>query len=174
MISAGSPSRTGRTLETFANVLTAALLVGAAVWYFSSRGQQPAAGRHERLWEVKNLPIGFGGWQRTLVIALKPGCSFCTSSMPFYRELLRARVGAVGRVQVVVVSTTPPAETARYLASGGVSPDAILEVQRDAVPIRVVPALAIARSDGSTLYSFVGALPAAEEDVVKRHLFGGR
>jgi len=76
------------------------------------------------------------------------------------------------KIQIVVAVSEREKEIDRYLASEGIQPDAILRLARSRLSIRVVPALAIAASDGATIATFTGALAPAEENAVKSRLFG--
>lgn len=170
-----SPRPIRRSVEAAANILAAALVVGAGVLLLQARHQRPPITHNQHageVWDVSNLPIDFGKARRTLVIGITRGCPFCAKSLPFYRELLRMRDRSAEKIQIVVAVSEREKEIDRYLASEGIQPDAILRLARSRLSIRVVPALAIAASDGATIATFTGALAPAEENAVKSRLFG--
>lgn len=172
-----SPDPIRRILETGANILTAALVVGAAVLWLQSRYQRPTPKHNQpagEVWNVSNLPVDFAKARRTLVIGIRQGCPFCARSMPFYRELFRTRGLSAEKIQIVVAVPERDEGIERYLASEGIQPDAILRLARSHLSIRVVPTLAVAGSDGVTISTFTGELAPAEENAVKSRLFGHR
>ncbi len=158
------------SVERVANILTVILFIAAAVLFYNSRQRESRLAPPPDAWSVGSLPLRFDRAQRTLVLALRPGCEFCTASMPFYRDLAHIRDQVPGAVTIVVVSPAPREETTTYLQSHWFRPDAVLQVAPALVSIRAVPALAIADSSGRTMYSYVGSLPVREEVRVKRIL----
>jgi hypothetical protein len=93
--------------------------------------------------------------------------------MPFYRGVVQARGRSSVRAAIVVISTAPRAETAKFLALHQLRPDEVMQVVPDAVSIRAVPAIAVADSSGRTLYSRVGVLSQDEEAELVRMLLAG-
>jgi hypothetical protein len=110
-------TQANRTFEWAANVTTVIVLVVAGLLGFrwDSRQPDPPLPSHH-YWSVRQLPLRFDLADRTLVLALSPRCAFCASSMPFYRGVVQARGRSSVRAAIVVISTAPRAETAKFLA----------------------------------------------------------
>lgn len=102
---------------------------------------------------------------RTLMVAVREGCSSCDASMPFYRKLLAERRDDL---QNVVVA---PEDVGAYLAKHQVAPDAVVHVRnRTALPIQRTPTILAVNRKGEVVAEWEGALTAEQESEVLQYL----
>lgn len=106
----------------------------------------------------------------TLIMALQSDCGYCRESMPFYRRLLTQ--DRAGGVQVVVAAPARDTGISDYLASEGVTPDAVVLDRAGELPVSGTPTLLVVDSDGVVTHSWIGLLDAERESEVLGVLFG--
>lgn len=167
-----------RRLEAAADVAliaTCVVVMGAVGWRFvqNSRtrpaSQQPFP-RGERVQTLDG--VDYGGYSRTVLVALSSTCKYCTASVPFYKSLAELRQSSDRRVQLVAVSWEETARISSYLSSHGFIPDHVVSIAPGRLPIRGTPTLVILDSAGRVLESWQGRLSRSAEESVKELLFG--
>lgn len=103
---------------------------------------------------------------RSLVIFASTSCRFCTSSMPFYRELSQ-RAHDAG-LRLVAVGNEPRDALAAYFRSHSVTLDDVLSASPESLRVVVAtPTLAIVDKAGLVRQAWVGRLSADAEAQVR-------
>jgi len=162
-------------LETLTNIAIIVLCVVASAslihkFFF----QQPAGPRMpqgaevgDRLDAVKSiLPAGSN---KTLVVAVAPGCHYCNESMPFYKSLMdeRNRKGSAVKVVGAIPGPEAKAEEEKHMAAAGVSFDAVSPVDFQAIKVPGTPTLLLVDATGKVEKVWVGRLkPNVEKEVL--------
>jgi hypothetical protein len=127
-----------------ASILVAALIVKNIVWQpapravFSTPQNQPTVNLVGR-----NLSLPGVNWNdngRTLVLALQPGCHFCTSSAPFYKQLVM-RQSARPSLTLIAVLPSPVQDSKAYLDSLGVSIEDVRQSPLSSIGVSGTPTL---------------------------------
>jgi len=101
---------------------------------------------------------------KTLVIALREGCHFCSDSAPFYRRL----VSEAGTRNVRVVAVFPHRVDAgrKYLASLEVPVSDVREADFSALGVGGTPTLLMVDREGTVTNAWLGELSREKEDAV--------
>lgn len=107
--------------------------------------------------------------QKTLLIAVRPGCSYCTASAPFYRRLIEE---AQGQARLLVVSGVTEDETKTYLRELDLPLDEVKQVPMEKVGVIGTPTLILVDRNGAVVDSWVGQLPPDQETKVLDRLKG--
>ncbi len=160
---------TGARLSQLADGATIAVAVAILVLVGSQFRPSGVAGMSEselvefRAGDVLDLD------GRTLLMVLRSDCRFCQQSMPFYRRLLERDSQDV---EIVVVAPPFDAGIEGYLASEGITPDSVMFVQRDTLPVQGTPTLLLVDGDGMVTHAWIGLLDAEREADVLGVLFG--
>lgn len=115
--------------------------------------------------------LDWGRSDRTLLLVLSTGCSFCTESAPFYRRLAEQRAGRQD-VRLVAVLPQGVEEARRYLGGLNVAADEVLQSATGAAYTRATPHLILVDRNGSVVESWVGRLPPEQEAEVVRRFLG--
>jgi len=118
------------------------------------------------------LPVKFSEAEQTLLMLVQAGCQYCTASMPFYKDLIKARGSSPGHVRIVASATTNLDATTSYLAVHGVEPDAILPMPSAWLGRVGTPTLVSVDKAGEVSGVWLGQLQADQETTVKRTLLG--
>lgn len=107
---------------------------------------------------MDQLPgVSFAARPLTLILFERSDCTFCTQSMPFYRELSTFIDKA--RVQFVVASWEERGTTERYLSEHNVAADHIVQLDSEfRHSIRGTPTLVLVDNMGTVRDSWVGLL----------------
>ncbi|HEX8844452.1 MAG TPA: hypothetical protein VF791_07400 [Pyrinomonadaceae bacterium] len=106
--------------------------------------------------------------ERTLVLALKSDCRFCTESAPFYRELLK-RQTLQSNMKLIAVLPNPVDEAKAYLASLGVNVGEVRQASLNSIGVSGTPTLLIVDSSGVVTDAWKGRLDrAGEAEVLSR------
>ena len=103
--------------------------------------------------------------RHTLLLALSPGCHFCSESVPFYQRLARAAEGR-DDIRLVAVFPQPLGEGQKYLDELGVSIKDVKKVDLASIQVRGTPTLIMVDSKGVVTDAWVGKLPSDKEDEV--------
>lgn len=112
--------------------------------------------------------VNYQDAERTLLLYLRSSCSYCTSSMPFYRTLsgiVKPR-GSSGRILAVGGETTDAIE--RYLAQHSVTVDQVISHRGIPLP---TPTLFLVDNKGTILKTWIGQLDEVGERDVSSSLF---
>jgi len=163
-------SRMSKAVEFAANtaiVVGTVALLANLLW---ARGN-PASGRGPKL--GSSVVIGTVDWsryERTLVLAVRPGCHFCSDSAPFYRRLA-TEFHNDPRLSIAVWTPTPQSEASQYLAGLGLPSDLRVVTggfTRTLVP--GTPALLLVNTAGSLEGYWLGKLNGDQEAEVLGYL----
>jgi hypothetical protein len=159
-----------KKLEIAANlsiIVVCALLVAVVIRQQQApkqQGQRPAItlGSRFSIGEAAH-PSG-----RTLFVALKPGCRFCTESAHFYQRLL-TRVRTISGVRLVVLVPHDSLDGDKYVAELGMAGvSAVRKVHFSDLKILATPTLILTASTGQVEGVWQGRLKTpAEEDVMR-------
>lgn len=161
------------TLDTVANIAIILVCVIAAVvlirnQFFPPRppGAPAQVEKGERFDQLKAVVPA--GSDRALVVAVSPTCHFCDESIPFYKQIIDQRNQKDSRVKVIaaVPSEEAKAEEARKFASGGATPDGMVNMDFSAIKVPGTPTLLLVDSDGKVLDVWVGKLDEGREKEV--------
>ena len=162
-------SRLGRVIECGANVgiVVVALMAGALMFRQAPARSSapPVTRRAPAAGSALKLPdVTFRDADQTLVLVLSTACHFCSESGSFYRRI----AGAARRhgTSIVAVLPQPTDEAAAYLAKLGVSVDKVYQLALTAVDTSGTPTLILVSRNGVVKKTWIGRLPADEEDEV--------
>lgn len=101
---------------------------------------------------------------RTLLVVVRDGCTYCARSMPFYRRIAarRAERGSAGpQFVAVVLQERDAAGAARYVASERLSVDRAVPLagtQQEQLGVAATPTLLLVDRTGTILNVWVGQL----------------
>jgi hypothetical protein len=146
-----------RWLTRFANVA----IVLLTIW---------ALGQAYRVWQGPAVPNGVEGTNveplvaradRTLIIATRSTCEFCTLSLPFYATL--------AEWPTIWVAVGEPTETNRqYLLANGLKPRQIMTLEEAGLSqIRGTPAVMVVAADSTIVGQWNGTLSADMEAAIR-------
>ena len=166
----------GKKVEVLANVviIIVALLVGVAL--IKQRLLTDPTGKDSRalIKEISagsNVSIPGMDWQKngkTLLLAIAPGCHYCSESAPFYQRL--ARETADGKAKLIAVLPTPDSEGRKYLKELGVNISEVKQVSLDSIGVTGTPTLILVNEAGVVTRAWVGQLPYDQEAEVLSQL----
>jgi hypothetical protein len=115
---------------------------------------------------IESVPgLSTGNSDKTLIVALRSSCPYCSASMDFYRRIARARTGQFRMVALV----PEPLENAKnYLAGQNIQFDQVVSFLPGSLRIRAVPTLLLVGRGGDILHkSWNGLLrPTQEQEVL--------
>jgi thioredoxin-related protein len=97
---------------------------------------------------VADAPVDFSKAPQTLVLVLSSQCHFCTESMPFYRDLLKARAGQP-QTRMVAVGLEDAATLREYVKQHDLQFDDVATVPRDKIKFRGTPTLVLFDRSGT-------------------------
>jgi len=169
-------SKSRSTLDTVANV--AIIIVCAIAAFILVRNNffnKPQAGQRppgvevgEKLDALRQVVPA--GTDRALVVAVAPGCHFCTDSMPFYKRLLDERNQKASKTKVIaaVPNEGAKAEEQQKLTSAGVNPDALVAVDFQNIKVPGTPTIMLVDNQGKVLDVWVGKQDSSgEKEILK-------
>jgi|ERR1044072_421683 thiol-disulfide isomerase/thioredoxin len=165
----------GKKVEVLANVaiIIVALLVGVAL--IKQRLLADPTGKDNRalIKEVSagsNISIPGMEWEKngkTLLLAIAPGCHYCSESAPFYQRL--ARETADGKAKLIAVLPTSDSEGRKYLKELGVNISEVKQVSLDSIGVTGTPTLILVNEAGVVTRAWVGQLqPDGEAEVLSQ------
>jgi hypothetical protein len=167
-----APEKTAQ-IANIVFVLACLVLVPLTVWRFWSTPDT----RHAREDFLENGTL-LGGASRPsmdddprLLVFLRSSCSFCTESMPFYKQLRESAATSGARWRLYFVSDEPPSALVAYLRSGGVDGATVLS---GAFPsaIRGTPSLVLLDGRGAVKASWQGVASRRQESGILSLLNG--
>lgn len=172
------------TLDTVANIaiilvcaIAAVVLVRTHLLKPQQPGMPPQVEKGEQYDQLKAVVPA--GTNRALVVAVSPGCHFCTESIPFYKNLIDQRNQKNSPVKfIAAVPTHEQPEEARKLVAeetqmftaGGAQPDSMVNLDFAAVKVPGTPTLLLVDNNGKVLDVWVGKLNASAEKKVLKTL----
>lgn len=108
------------------------------------------------------------GSNRALVMALSPGCHFCTESMPFYKRLIDERNQKGSDIKVVAAVPAPEAKDGevKIMQEAGVKPDSVTTLNFQEAKVAGTPTLLLVDNKGEVLDVWVGKLDERSEEKV--------
>jgi hypothetical protein len=165
-------ARRGSTarLETVVNiaVLVAALMVVAFfVDLFLSRNSNPPnPGVAPGMRLALPGSYDFAAKERTLILALQEGCSYCEESMPFYRKLSMAVASDCSGVGLVAAFPHPPPIADSLLAQHRLDLPRLTDLSLESLGVPGTPTLMLVDHSGKVLDVWVGRLSRDREEEV--------
>lgn len=112
--------------------------------------------------------------ERMLVLAVAPGCHFCTESMPFYKRLIEERdeQGAPVAVVAAVADASLVEGEQQVMSETGVSPDGLVTLDFPSLGITGTPTVLLVDRNGEVQEAWIGQQQAPGEDAVIEAAFG--
>lgn len=158
-----------RKIEVAANVAIIIVAVAISVVlvkiYFANANDS----RPERIAAGSKLILEGLNWQkneRTLLIALQPGCSFCADSAPFYQSLL-AKLIPQRKTSVVALVPDDIPNASNYPKELGITVDEIRQTSLTKAKILGTPTLVLVNNTGIVEKVWFGKLSSSQErDVI--------
>jgi hypothetical protein len=102
----------------------------------------------------------------TVVLYIATTCHFCNDSMPFYRELMAARLRLGDRATVLVSSREAVEVMRNHLMKMSVPVDKVLQSSLDHLGVNGTPTMLLVDSHGIIRHAFVGKLDTSSEKEV--------
>jgi len=106
---------------------------------------------------------------KTLLLALAPGCHFCSESAPFYQRLVR-ETAAAPQTKLIGVFPTPDSDDKNYLKELGVEINEVRQVSPGSIGVTGTPTLILVNNLGVVTKVWIGQLQPAEEAEVLSEL----
>jgi len=106
--------------------------------------------------------------RRTPVIAVRPGCPWCTASAVFYRDILHSN--STNAFHVLAISPYSVQKTAIYLRSLGVNVGDVRQADLNSLGVQGTPTLVLVNQRGHIESTWIGQLSPEIEGEVFRHL----
>lgn len=161
------PTNLRANIELGAQIVIAVAVLAAAgvlvkrnLFTARSPGSLPRVNAGEKL-NVANVD-----WQqnkKTLVFFLKKGCVFCTSSAPFYRQLLQD--ASQRNVKSLAILPDPESEARAYLQSLELRIDTVQTGPLETYKITGTPTVLFVDSQGIVRNVWFGASPEHEKEM---------
>ena len=154
-------------LAAYFGVLTVSIILGVFIGktYLVGARSTPAAplvGTKFQLAEVD--------WhksKRTLVLAFRTGCPYCSESTGFYRTL--SEQCRLNHVRLIAVAPDPVSESQQYLKEAGVSVDEVRQSELPRLGIMRTPTLVLVDDGGIVSRIWLGELSSSnQQDVITR------
>lgn len=166
-----------KKVEMLTNLLmiVVAVLIGAVLAKHYLFADASGGSRRAAIKEVSagsKISMSDVDWEKngkTLLLALAPGCHFCSESAPFYQRLVR-EAAAIPKIRLIGVFPTPDSENRKYLKELGVEINEVREVSPDSIGITGTPTLILVNQAGVVTRVWIGQLPPAEEAEVLSEL----
>ena len=156
-------------LETLANTAIIVLSVTVAAvlaknYLLAPVSPGPLGIRKGQTFELPQ-EANFTTAESTLVVALSPGCSFCTQSLPFYRSLVTRRDSGKAplRIVAVVARKGQIEDEQRILEEAGIHVDALLPADLAELGISGTPTLILVDRRGEVMEVWPGKLSEERE-----------
>lgn len=170
-----------RRLDTIATTLlivACIAVIGDVIWrrVFPAAPAAPLRAAVRKPVSPEKAPwltqVGFPRAERTVAIVIRESCGYCTSSMPFYRELVAQQRAAAFRF--VAVTTDSVAQCEAYLKAHDVAVDDIVVVAPDRLGVQGTPTLLVITKSGVVEHAATGQLDANGQKAVIDLLTRGR
>ena len=161
---------TRKIIEVAAN-LAILVVCGLIGWTLLVHKSFPSGKREVTRLEGVTLPplpgYSWGNHQKTLVLAIRKGCHYCDSSLPFYKQLSGLEKNNTLHAHLLAVMPDDPASGTADLRSGGVSIEAVFNQPLSSIQVSGTPTLFLVDAKGKIEHSWVGQLtPQGEKDVI--------
>jgi hypothetical protein len=162
--------RTQRIIEVAAN-LAILMMCGLIGWAVLTHKSLPSGLGERARPEGATMPVlpgyRWGDHPKTLILAIRKGCHYCDSSMPFYKQLSGLEKKNTLHAHLLAVMPDDPTVGTADLRSGGVSVDALFNQPLNSIQVSGTPTLFLVDAKGSIEHSWVGELtPQGEKDVI--------
>jgi len=158
-----------RKIEIAANVAIIVVAVAISIVLVKIYFRERPPLRPERIVAGSKLVLEGLDWQkheRTLLIALQPGCPFCADSAPFYQSLL-AKLITQGKTCVVVLVPDDIPNASNYPKELGITVDEIRQTSLTKAKISGTPTLVLVNNTGIVEKVWIGKLSDSQErDVI--------
>lgn len=109
-------------------------------------------------------------WQkskRTLVLAFRTGCPYCSESTEFYRVL--SEQCRLNNVRLIAVAPDPVSESQKYLKEAGVTVDEVRQSELPRLGVMRTPTLVLVDNSGIVSGIWLGELSSSsQQDVISR------
>ena len=154
-------------------VVVAALvvLVSFARNYFLPTPRVVLQGGLQKGLQLPLIPgIDFSRSETTLLVALDPGCDYCSESLPFLKNLADKIRGGMDGVHMVTVFQSRDESARRYLQQNQLNVDAVLGVDFKKLNLGAIPAIILSDKNGTVLDFWVGKPSAETEAQIARYL----
>jgi hypothetical protein len=128
--------------------------------------------RSTRLAPLEGTKFQLAGvdWQkskRTLVLAFRTGCPYCSESTEFYRVL--SEQCRLNKVRLIAVAPDPVDESQKYLKEAGVAVDEVRQTELPRLGIMRTPTLVLVDDVGVVSKIWLGELSSVgQQDVITR------
>jgi hypothetical protein len=109
---------------------------------------------------------------RSLLLVVRSGCTYCTQSLPFYERMARELKAAGGGVRLNAVCTEPADVCEKYLTTAGVTVDQVVGVPPGSLKIVGTPTLLLVGVDGRVSRVWRGLLDANGQNEVLSAILG--
>jgi hypothetical protein len=159
-----------KIIEVAAN-LAILVVCGLIGWTFLTHKSLPSGLGERAHLESTALPplpgYRWGDHPKTLVLAIRKGCHFCDSSLPFYKRLSGLEKNNTLHAHLLAVMPDDPTAGTADLRAGGVSVDTLFNQPLNSIQVSGTPTLFLVDAKGSIEHSWVGELtPQGEKDVI--------
>lgn len=160
-----------KTIEIIANVaiIAVAIVLGYVLIkqfvFPTAAPPAPGAPKPPEIGTKISLPeTDFATSEKTLVVALKKGCKFCTESADFYQKLVKA----AGEKNIRVIAAFPHTveEGQGYLKELNVPITEMKQADFSVLKVSGTPTLIIADKNGQIQKAWLGKLPPDKETEV--------
>ena len=154
-----------KKIETSANVaifiLAIVLFIVLAQKFFlkSSTGNDELIKVGEK---VSLVGLDLDQSEKSILVALNPGCQFCTASAPFYRSI-KESIAQNREIKFVGLFSPEVRNEKDYVVKLGVDFDAVKKVSFDALKIPSTPTVLVVSKDGIVLSVWQGKLDSEKE-----------
>lgn len=163
-----------KKIELIANVaiIAVALVLGYVLikqFVFPTPQQPPSGPKPPEIGTTISLPdTDFATSERTLVVALKKGCKFCTESAAFYQKLVQA----AGEKNIRVIAAFPHSveEGQGYLKELNVPINEMKQADFSVLKVSGTPTVIMADKNGQIQKAWLGKLPPDKEAEVMNSL----
>jgi hypothetical protein len=118
----------------------------------------------------KPFPVDLSKADRTLLLILDSQCTYCTDSVPFYRELADRRVTRPNQARLVAVGFETAATLSSYLSKHGVHVDEVVHVTPDTFRVTGTPSLLLVDRRGRVKGFWKGVVPSNKRAEVLKSL----
>jgi thiol-disulfide isomerase/thioredoxin len=159
-----------KKLELVANIaiIVVAVILGYVLvkqFVFPAPPAAPAQMKQPEIGAKINLPdTDFSASEKTLILALKKGCHFCSESAPFYQKL--AQMAPEKGVRLIATFPHSVEEGQGYLKELNVPIADMKQADFAAINVGGTPTLILTDKNGQVQKFWIGKLPADKETEV--------
>lgn len=158
-------------LVTNVAILVVCVLIGwSVITHKGLHFGQDEAGLEEAHLIGQTLPAPAGyHWadhQKTLVLAIRKGCHFCESSLPFYKRLGDLEKSNTLHAHVVAVMPDDPTDGATVLNSAGIAVEGVFGQRLDSMQVSGTPTLLLLDASGRVKHAWLGLLTPEQENAM--------